>query len=104
MSVKKDMVIQAYRDFSAHSRCWDRMKRRTGVSVDEAKSIVNEYLASKGEKPVTYQVMRRKKHGLRLVRVHVGADKMDWYTDRDDDGIEEYVETLRKRIREGAAV
>ena len=103
MSVKRDMVIQAYRESSAHSRPWDVIRRRTGVKVDEARSIVQEYLASKGEKPVTYQVMKKQKQGLRLVRVHVGAEKMDWYTDRDDEGIKEYVDALQKRMREEAA-
>ena len=42
--------------------------------------------------------MKRKRQGLRLVRMRIGGDKMDWYTDKDDAGIEAYANQIRRRL------
>ena len=46
--------------------------------------------------------MRRKRQGLRLVRVDTPAGPMDWYTNKDEAEIEREINAMRERRKEAA--
>jgi NCAIR mutase (PurE)-related protein len=71
-----------------------------GISPKEVKEAVKQHRKDKEEKLVTYKIMKKKRQGLRLVRVTANGQTMDWYTDRDEKGIKEFVESLRHRMKE----
>jgi len=91
-------IVKKYRQFSCPNMAAKSIASELDMSPNRVKAIVKAYMDEKSRKLVTYRIMKRKRQGLRLVRIKAGKASMDWYTDRDDRGIKEYVDGIASRL------
>jgi len=71
---------------------------RTGIGKNRVRAVIDAHRKAQTQGLVSYRIMKKKRQGLRLVRMKMGNDTMDWYTDKDEAGIEAYADQLRRRM------
>lgn len=72
-----------------------------GLPRGEVRAVIAKQREKRRKECATYKITRQKKDGLRLVMVYCGGAEMRWWTDRDEEGIDRYVDALRTRTMEG---
>ena len=95
---QKAEIIQLWKEHGESYTAPDAISYKTGIGRGRIKAIIDAHKRGRIEELVTYRIMKRKRQGLRLVRMRIGGDTMDWYTDKDEDGIEAYANQLRRRL------
>ena len=91
-------IVKKYQQFSCRHMAAKSIADELDISPNRVKAIVKAHMDEKNRQLVTYRIMKRRRHGLRLVRIKAGKSSMDWYTDRDDQGIKEYVDGIASRL------
>lgn len=100
----KQKVWARYQSYAQPARCLKILAHAMGISHAETKRIVSEMRQRKAleREQFDYRIMRRKRQGLRLVRVKTPAGPMDWYTDKSEAEIKREIEAMRERRKEAA--
>ena len=91
-------IFKEYQKYANQNNAEMCASRKLGIPQKQIKQAVKQYKKEKADNLVTYRIMKKKRQGLRLVRVVANGQSMDWYTDRDEKGIQEFVKTLRDRM------
>lgn len=94
----KKQIIDRWRESSYRQGAPSMIAKELDMSRDRVKRVIDAHRNEKTAQVVSYRVMKRTRQGLRLVRVKCGKSSMDWYTDRDDKGIQAFVEGIRERM------
>lgn len=91
-------IIRRWKAFPYRKGAASMIAAEMGMATHRVKSVIENYQNQITRDKVRYRVFKRRADGLRLVRVKVGESKMDWWTDRDDEGIERHVQGIRDRM------
>lgn len=75
--------------------------KAVGVSRAVVNAIAEEAHKGHTSNPLTYRIYKARKGGLRKVVVKSAkGTAMTWWTDRDDEGVEDFVRQLEKRLND----
>jgi len=94
----REEIVQRYQQSSCRHSAARQIAKELNMAPHRVKAIVQAHFAESSRRRVGYKIMKKRKHGLRLVRITAGHTTMDWYTDRDEQGIQRYVDAIASRL------
>ena len=93
-----DQIITLWKQLHKEPDATQQIANRTKIGLSRVKAIIGQHENKSAQNLVKYRIMKKKRQGLRLVRITAGKNVMDWYTDKDEKGIQWQCDLIRRRM------
>lgn len=93
-----DQIITLWKQLRKEPDAKEQIAKRTKIGLSRVKAIIGQHENKNARSLVKYKIMKKKRQGLRLVRITAGNNVMDWYTDKDEKAIEWQCDLIRRRM------
>ena len=93
-----DQIITLWKQLHKEPDAKEQIAKRTKIGLSRVKAIIGQYEKEAARSLVNYKIMKKKRQGMRLVRITAGNNVMDWYTDKDEKAIQWHCDLIRRRM------
>jgi hypothetical protein len=91
-------IITLWKTLRGEPDAKEQIAKRTKIGINRVKAVIGQHENHSVKNLVTYRIMKKKRKGLRLVRITAGKNVMDWYTDKDEKAIQWQCDLIRRRM------